>query len=155
MKNKISKNVYENILIAIIIMLYFIVINFLYYKLAKTTILLILKVLSMVILTICIILLEYAFRKDSGKRAISAIEVLVVAGHTLSIAHVVQSNKFEFANYILVSSYIFSIYYLLKAIFIYTKERREYLKSLSDIKDIVSNEPVKKVATKKGEQKWN
>ena len=89
------------------------------------------------------------------KRAISAIEVLVVAGHTLSIAHVVQSNKFEFANYILVSSYIFSIYYLLKAIFIYTKERREYLKSLSDIKDIVSNEPVKKVATKKGEQKWN
>ena len=110
MKNKISKNVYENLLIAIIIMLYFIVINFLYYKLAKTTILLILKVLSMVILTICIILLEYAFRKDSGKRAISAIEVLVVAGHTLSIAHVVQSNKFEFANYILVSSYIFSIY---------------------------------------------
>ena len=155
MKNKISKNVYENLLIAIIIMIYFIVINYLYYKLSKTTIMLVLRVLSMVILTVCISILEYAFRKDSGKRAINAIEVLVLAGHTLSISHVVQSNKFEFANYILVSSYIFSIYYLLKAIFLYTKERREYLKSLSDIKDIVSNDPVKKVATKKGEEKWN
>ena len=155
MKNKISKNVYENLLIAIIIMLYFIVINFLYYKLPKSTILLILRILSMVILTICIVIIEYAYRKDSSKRAISAIEVLVVAGHTLSISHVVQSNKFEFTIYILVSSYFFSIYYLLKAIFIYTKERRAEFKSLSDIKEIVSNEPVKKVATKKGEQKWN
>ena len=151
MKNKISKNVYENLLIATIIMLYFIVINFLYYKLSKSIVLLILKILSMVILTICIIILEYAFRKDSGKHAISAIETLVVAAHTLSIAHVVQSNKFEFANYILVSSYIFSIYYLFKAIFIYTKEKRKYLNSLSDIKEIVSNEPLKKAATKKGE----
>lgn len=151
MKNKISKNVYENLLIAIIIMTYFIIINFLYYKLSKSAVLLVLKILSMVVLTICIIILEYAFRKDSGKRAISAIEVLVVAGHTLSIAHVVQSNKFEFANYILVSSYIFSIYYLFKAIFIYTKEKRKYLNSLSDIKEIVSNEPLKKAATKKGE----
>ena len=132
-------------------MTYFIIINFLYYKLSKSAVLLVLKILSMVVLTICIIILEYAFRKDSGKRAISAIEVLVVAGHTLSIAHVVQSNKFEFANYILVSSYIFSIYYLFKAIFIYTKEKRKYLNSLSDIKEIVSNEPLKKAATKKGE----
>ena len=153
MKNKISKNVYENILIAIIIMFYFIVINFLHYKLSKPIVLLVLKILSMIILTICIIILEYAFRKDSGKRAITAIEVLVLAGHTLSVAHVVQSNKFEFANYILVSSYIFSIYYLFKAIFIYTKEKRKYLDSLSDIKEIVSNEPLKKTATKKGEQK--
>ena len=151
MKNKISKNVYENLLIEKIIMLYFIVINFLYYKLSKSIVLLILKILSMVILTICIIILEYAFRKDSGKHAISAIETLVVAAHTLSIAHVVQSNKFEFANYILVSSYIFSIYYLFKAIFIYTKEKRKYLNSLSDIKEIVSNEPIKKTAKKKGE----
>lgn len=153
MKNKISKNVYENILIATLIMLYFIVINFLYCKLSKTIMLLVLKTLSMIVLTICITILEYAFRKDSGKRAITGIEILILAGHTLSIAHIVESKKFEFANYILVSSYIFSIYYLFKAIFIYTKERREYLNSLSDIKEIVSNDPVKKVATKKGVEK--
>ena len=68
---------------------------------------------------------------------------------TLSIAHVVEAQKLDFDTYILVSSYIFSIYYLFKAIFVYTKERKEYLKSLSDIKEIVSNEPIKKEATKR------
>lgn len=150
---KVSKNVYENLLIAIFIMIYFIAINFFYYKIEKSNLLLILKILSMVILGGGIILLEISYRKDSGKIAVNAIEVLVIAAHTLSIAHVVDLQKFEFANYILVSSYMFSIYYLFKAIFIYTKEEREYLKSLSDIKEIVTNDPVKKVAKKKGAQK--
>ena len=134
-------------------MVYFIAINFIYYKLEKSTLLLILKILSMTILAIGIILLEIAYRKDSGRRAINAIEILILAGHTLSIAHVVQVQKFGFANYILVSSYLFSVYYLFKAICTYTKEKRDYLKSLSDIKEIVANDPVKKVATKKGEHK--
>ncbi len=150
MKNKkISKSVYENIIIAIIIMLYFIGINSIYFRLEKSQILLVLKVLSMVILGIAIILIEYSYRKESGKRAINAIETLVLAMHTLSIAHVVEAQKLDFDTYILVSSYIFSIYYLFKAIFVYTKERKEYLKSLSDIKEIVSNEPIKKEATKR------
>ena len=131
MKNKISKNVYENLLIATIIMLYFIVINFLYYKLSKSIVLLILKILSMVILTICIIILS---------------------GHTLSTAHIVELQKIKFANYILLSSYVFSIYYLFKALCIYTKERRDYVNSLSDIKEIVANDPIKKDATKKEEK---
>lgn len=147
---KVSKNVYENLLIAICIMIYFIAINFSYYKLEKNNLLLILKVLSMLILTGGIILLEIAYRRDSGKRAINAIEILILAAHTLSIAHIVELQKFEFANYILVSSYMFSIYYLLKAIIVYTKEKREYLKGLSDIKEIVTNEPIKKVAKKRG-----
>lgn len=153
MKNKkISKNIYENLLIAICIMLYFIAINFLYYNIQKNELLIILKVLSMILLSVGILLLEIAYRKDNGKIGINAIEMLFLAGHTLSTAHVVEFQKFDFANYILVSSYIFSIYYLFKAICVYTKERRDYLKSLSDIKEIVANDPVKKVATKKGEK---
>ena len=35
------------------------------------------------------------------------------------------------------------------AIILYTIDKRNYLKSLSDIKDIVNNEPIKKEATKK------
>ena len=152
MKKNISLNVYKNIVIAIAIMIYFIGINSLYYKLEKNSLLVILKVLSIVILFAGIIVLEIAYRKDNGKLGINAIEVIFLAGHTLSIAHIVELHKFEFANYILVSSYMFSIYYLFKAIFIYTKERKDYLNSLSDIKEIVANDPVKKTATKKGEK---
>ena len=150
--NKVSFNVYKNILIAIIIMIYFIMINTLYYKLDNLMLLNVLKVLSIVILVFGIIVLEIAYRKDKGGLAINSIEIIVLAGHTLSIAHIVQLQKFEFANYILVSSYIFSIYFILKSIIIFTKERRDYLNSLSDIKEIVANEPVKKTATKKGEK---
>ena len=150
--NKVSFNVYKNILIAIIIMIYFIIINTLYYKLENSMLLIILKVLSIVILVFGIIVLEIAYRKDKGGLAINSIEIIVLAGHTLSIAHIVQLQKFEFANYILVSSYIFSIYFILKSIIIFTKERRDYLNSLSDIKEIVANEPIKKTATKKGEK---
>ena len=152
MKKNISLNVYKNIVIAIAIMIYFIGINSMYYKLEKNNLLLVLKVLSIVILFMGIIFLEIAYRKDNGKLWINSIEVIALAGHTLSIAHIVELHKFEFANYILVSSYMFSIYYLFKAVFIYTKERKDYLNSLSDIKEIVANDPIKKEATKKGEK---
>ena len=108
----------------------------------------------MVVLGIALILIEYSYRKENGKRGVNAIEVILLASHTLSIAHVVEAQKLNFDNYILVSSYIISIYYLFKAICIHTREKRKYLKSLSDIKEIVTNDPVKKVATKKkGEAK--
>lgn len=154
MKNqKVSKNIFENLIIAVFIMIYFIIINFAYYKLSRENLLILLKILSMVILTGGIILLEIAYRTDSSKKWINAMEVLIIATHTLSIAHVVELQKLEFANYILVSSYIFSIYYIFKSICTYTKEKRDYLKSLSDIKEIVSNEPIKKEATKRGDNK--
>lgn len=153
MKNKkISFNVYQNILIAIVIMIYFIGINSMYYKLETNNLLIILKILSMAILFMGIIVLEIAYRKENGRLGINAIEIIILAGHTLSTAHIVALQKFHFANYILVSSYLFSIYYLFKAVFIYTKEKRDYLKSLSDIKEIVANDPTKKTATKKGEK---
>ncbi len=157
MKNrKISKNIFENLLIAVCVMVYFILINFAYYNIPKNSLLSILKILSMIVLTFGIIILEIAYRTDSGKRWINALEVVILAAHTLSVAHIVEFNKLNFANYILVSSYIFSVYYIFKAICIYTKERRDYLKSLSDIREIVANNPVKKEATKKGEKEsWN
>jgi len=148
-EKQVSKNVYKNLVLATFVMIFFILINTAYYELPESKLLVMLKVISMVFLGVGIILLEIAFRKDSGKVAINAIEVLFLAGHALSTAHVVALQKINFANYILVSSYIFSIYYLFKAIITYTKEKREYLNSLSDIKEIVANDPVKKETTKK------
>ena len=154
--NKVSFNVYKNILIAVIIMIYFIIINSMYYKIDNSVALNILKVVSIVLLFFGIIVLEIAYRNENGNLGINAIEIIVLAGHTLSITHIVQLQKFEFANYILVSSYMFSIYFIFKSIIIYTKEKRDYLKSLSDIREIVVNDPAKKTATKKGEKVlWN
>ena len=133
-------------------MIYFITINFLYNKIETESITLTLKIMAILYMCLSIILFEYAYRKDSGKLAINAIEALVVAGHTLSVTYVISLKNIEFCNYILISSYIISIYYVMKDIIIYTKEKKKFLESLSDIKDIVGNEPQKRKAVRRNHE---
>lgn len=145
----INKKVFENVIIAIILMIYFIVINYLNNILNVEKINLILKIISMVLMTLGIVIFEIAYKKESGKLTINGIEAIIIAAHTLSTSYVVKVNDFYFNNYILVSSYIVSIYYIMKSIIVYTNEKKKYLNSLSDIKEIVNDKPQKKEATKK------
>ena len=152
-EKKIADKIWKNIIIAGILMIYFIGVNVLQKTLNQDYVVLTLKVSSMIIMFISILIFEIAYKKDNGIIAITGIEILIVALHTLSILHVVQARKFDFNIYILTSSYLFAIYYVLKSIIIYTNEKRKYLKSLSDIKEIVTNEPIKKEAKKRCKKK--
>ena len=136
MKNKkISKNIFKNILIAVAIMVYFILINFSYYEVSLKNLILGLKILSMAVMTFGIILLEIAYKKDNGITATNGVELLILAGYTLSIVHVITIKKISFAHYILISSFAFAIYYILKAVIIRNKENREYIKFVSKKKE--------------------
>lgn len=150
----IRKKIFENLIIAVAIMLYFILINFSYIRIDEAIMLNGIKIVSLIILLLSIAIFEIAYHKDSGKIAIYGIEILVLAFHSLTIWHVVNKMNISFQTYILFSTYSFAIYYVLKSILIYTKEKRKYLKSLSDIHEIVSKEPIKKEA-KKRENKEN
>ena len=98
-------------------------------------------------------MLEKAYKKDDTSIALTGVELLVLSIHSLSIMHVINVYKYDFRYYLLTSSYIFSIYYVLKSIILYTKEKKEYLNSLSDISEIVKKEePVKKEAKKKSKK---
>ncbi len=130
-------------------MIYFIIINFSYLRMEESILLQGIKIASIVILFLSIIIFEGAYRKDSGRIAINGIEVLVLAIHTLTIWTVINRFKIEFDTYVLISTCTFAIYYILKSIIIYTIEKKKYLDSLSDIHEIVSNEPIKKEAKKR------
>ena len=145
----IRKKIFENLIIAITIMIYFIIINFSYFRMDENILLQGIKIASIVILIFSIIIFEVAYHKDSGRIAINGIEVLVLAIHTLTIWTVINRFKIEFDKYIVFSTYTFAIYYILKSIIIYTIEKKKYLDSLSDIHEIVSNEPVKREAKKR------
>lgn len=146
----VNKTIFYNLLIAIFMMLYFIVLNFGYINIELKTLIVDLKVFSIIYLAISIFLFEKSYKQDNGALAINGIEILVIAGHTLSIMHVINAYNIEFRYYIAISSYIIAIYYVLKCIIIYTKGKIEYLKSLSDISNIVKEEePVKKEAVKR------
>ena len=110
------------------------------------------KVFAGAFLVTGIIFLEIAYKKDKGTIAITGIEFLCLSLHNLSIMHIITLFKYDFRVYLLTSSYIFSIYYVLKSIILYTKGRKDYLNSLSDISEIVKkDEPIKREAKKREE----
>ena len=141
--------VFKNLLKAIGIMTYFIVLNFAYTRMNVERLMNDIEVFSGIFLVIGLVMLERAYKQDSGKMALSGIELLCLSMHSLSINHVIAFYQYDFRFYLLTSSYVFAIYYVLKSIIIYTREKRQYLKNMSDISEIVKEEPIKKEAKKR------
>ncbi len=151
---KTAKKVFSNLIIAVLVMAYFCIISAVYDNVHETGIIGVIKIATMVFLGIALILIEFAFKRESKTLLIHTFEALAIALHSLTTVYVTRVFNLDFKGYILVSSYIFSIYYVLKAIIINTKARKEYLNNLSDISDIVKKEePTKKEAFKKEKQK--
>ena len=147
--DKINKRVFQNIALAVIIMLYFCFIILGFNNIERQTFITDLKVFSVAILGIVILLFENGYKKDSGIIAIFGIETLFLDIITLLSVYVCVLRTEIFVFFIAITSYIFSIYYVGKSIVIYNKLRREYLKNLSDINEIVKETPVKKKETSK------
>lgn len=144
------KKIEKNLSRALCIIIYFIILFFAYTRMNLDRLAQDIQVFSGAFLLLGILALEKAYKKDSGEVAITGIELLALSIHSLSIMHMITLLKYDFKSYMLISSGIVVIYYVLKVIIIYTKEKKEYLKGLSDISKIVKeDEPIKKEAKKR------
>ncbi len=147
------KKIFKNIIYAVGIMIYFIILNLAYNAMKQERLIEDIKVFAGAFLVVGMLLLERAYQKDDESIALTGIEFLVLSLHSLSIMHVITLFQYDFRFYLLTSSYLIAIYYVLKAIILYTKARKDYLKSLSDISEIVKKEePSKKEAKKRIEE---
>ena len=148
------KKILKNLLISIGIISYFMILVFAYTRMNTERLANDIKVFAGAFLVIGILVLEKAYKKDSGKIAIIGIELLVLSFHSLSIMHMINIFKCDFNFYLIISSAVAAGYYVLKGIVTYTKDRKEYLRGLSDISEIVKeDEPIKKEARKRNTQK--
>ena len=146
---EILKEIYKYILVAIGIIAYFCILNLAFENIKLERLVGDIEVFSGVFLAVGIYLLEKAYKKDSGKLIINAIELFTLSIHSLTITHIITLMNIDFRLYLLFSSYAISSYFVLKSIIIYTKGRKEYAKSFSDISEIVKkDEPKKKEAVK-------
>lgn len=144
------KKIEKNLSRALCIIIYFIILFFAYTRMNLDRLAQDIQVFSGAFLLLGILALEKAYKKDSGEVAITGIELLALSIHSLSIMHMITLLKYDFKSYMLISSGIVVIYYVLKVIIIYTKDKKEYLKGLSDISKIVKeDEPIKKEAKKR------
>ena len=133
----IRKTIFENLITLISIVVYSILIIFAFGKLDEMGFLKVTKISSFVVLMLTILVFEIAYKKDSGRIALYGIEALMIAINILIINNMMKRFNVSFKNYLIISISIFFIYYIFKITIIYTKDRRRYLNSLSDIKDIV------------------
>ena len=147
---KYIKEIWINIIKAIIVVGTFLLFNIAYSKINTEYFKRGIQIITIIFLFISIYIFEKAYKKDNGKIAIEGIEILVIATGILTTQYITNRFNFRIKNYALAESYIFAIYFVLKSIVIYTQGRREIEKSLSDISEIVKKEePLKKEATKK------
>ena len=145
-----NTRIFKNILIAILIMLYFVAIYVSNIYVQEDIFTRGLQVATMILLLISIIVFEVAYKKDSGVLAISGIEALILACHALSLRYITTLFSWDIGWYVTISGYVFAIYFVFKSIIIYTSGRKKYLNSFSDIAEIVKKDkPVRKEAIKR------
>ena len=135
--DKMNKRVFDNILIAIFVMLYFYLINLGSINIAPEKLELDLKVFSVVTILITVFIFEIAYKKDSGRIAIYGIESIFISLATLFLAYLFTIYNKSFHLVVFWISLAFAIYYVAKSMIIYLKMKKEYSKSLSDIGDII------------------
>ena len=141
-KGQTRKQIFNNILLAIFIMIYFALLTFGSINTIKNIRTIDFNIFSIILLAISIILFEKAYKKESIKIALYGIEILVVALITLCFSYIIfeLNPKYKIYFYLL-DAYVAS-YYLIKSLCIYFINKRKYKKEqLVSIKDII--EPVK------------
>lgn len=134
---KINKRVFQNILVAACIIIYFIFLNLGQMNIQGEVYITDLKVFSMCILLLAIALIEKAYKKDDGEIAVYGIEMIVLSLVTVALIYVNLMLSTRYVFIVTSISYIFAIYYLIKSIVIYFRKRKKYF--VDNMKEIIHN----------------
>jgi len=149
LKKSIVKDILINIINLILVVIYFITFNTQANLLDSSVLTNLIDISSMIFLLIAIVLFEIGYRKDKAKIFIYGIEFLALAIFTLLIKHMPKVLGYTMKEYTEIGIYAFIAYYILKSGIQYTITKQNQLKSLSDIKEIVKEEPTKKTTKRK------
>lgn len=136
-EDKIHKKMFENILIADILMAFLYLVSLGALNIETSVFIKDLQVFSISFIIFTIILFEISYKKDNGKLAINGLESFAFSVCILSSIYVYTMHMKDFDLYISLVAYTFSIYYIIKAIIISKKMKKQYVQSLSDIEEII------------------
>lgn len=140
LKEKLNTITFINLLISIALMIYMIVVNLLYINETSEIFLNSTKTSAITFAILDIIILEIAYRKDSMRIAIHAIELIFVSLFVLAIPYLYFYLDTTVRNIIMMAPIFFSIYYVGKSIAIHLIEANKYRNHLSDVPEILKDE---------------
>lgn len=148
-KEKISKKVLKNFLITVSILVFFIILMLVARNINKELTILIYKISSVVLFVFTLVLFEIAYKKDNDVLCIHGIEVLVLSIITLLTPYIFIERTSVFTS--VVGAY-YTAYYILKNLAIYKREKNNFLREQSDIKEIVKRESQDKLIQEQKEK---
>ncbi len=137
-KKKLRKPILQNLMVAITIIVYLSLLILGFNNIDSLVYQTDLKVFAICILLFAIIILERAYKKDSGRIALLGIEIIFVAILTLALIYVNLMLTSNYINIILIISLIFILYYTIKCIIMYIKDKNKYY--LKNMKEMINNE---------------
>ena len=151
-KNILKQNIILNLTYAVVILIYFVFFSTQYTKIPNLQLDFYINISSLFFLAIAIIIMEISFKKDDILAFLNGIEFVAIAIFILLTQHITRQFNYSIQAYTLSGADIFAVYYVLKSAILYTKDQQNRLNSLSDIKDIVKDEPIKKASKRKNKK---
>lgn len=135
--NKLNNRIFKNMLLAIAIIVYLLLLNIGSLNIETPTYIMDLKVFSLLLIATTIIIFEISYKKDSGILCIYGIEILVLAILTLGLPtlYIIQKENYSFI--ITGAILTFTLYYMIKSYLIYRKQKKVHVKKVSDINEII------------------
>ena len=151
-KNILTQKIVINLTYAIITVIYFVFISTQYSKFSGVNLNNYIHISSLFFLGISIVIMEISFKKSDELIFTNGIEFLAMAVFILLTQHMTKLFNYSIQVYTLAGANFIGIYYILKSAVLYTKNQQDKLNSLSDIKEIVKDEPIKKASKRKNKK---
>lgn len=146
-KKIISKRIISNFAFGISFIILLLSYNIASIWIYRNTAEIIYYVSAMVFLLLTIITFEVGYKKDDGKYAITGIEILIFSLFSLFAPYIFYIFN---SKYITAMVCLVTLYYIVKIIVIYNKEKSKAFKENNDISVIIKKESEDKLAKKFG-----
>ncbi len=138
-KDNISTNIFQDLIVAIIIMMYFCIINFSYYNVESHIFEENMKYFALAIIVLTVTAFEISYRKSSVKLLIIGLELFACAILSLYIPYIFLHSTSALRISIMILPVFLVIYYTIKSFIIFKSKQIQYRNNLSDIKEIVKD----------------
>ena len=137
LRKKINFKTSGNLLIAAIIIIYFVSLWFGMLNIPTENYTVDLKVFAVIFLVMAIILFEYGYKKDNGEIWLHGVETTIFGIFTLYLTYLYKIFYAKYWTLLLSAGIIVLIYYAIKILVIQRRMEKEYRKTLTDIGEIV------------------
>lgn len=138
-KDNISTNIFQDLLVAIIIMSYFCAVNFSYYKFENNIFEKIMEYFALGLVILTVIIFELSYRKNSKQLLIIGLELFSCAVLSLYIPYIFLHSTSAIRISVMILPAFLIIYYAIKSFIIFKRKQFEYRNNLSDIKEILKD----------------